>query len=151
MTQPSGRAARRTLAAVVLLVFASGDVAAATGGRAPAARPIVPAQPPSAAPRRVAQANPCAERQPQPVNPCSQRRHTKPQEPSVPPQVGRDKVEQMLKDRFREPEVRQQEPSEAPQLERPADRDDEAIKRLGERLRRKGPPPPRAEAPEDPG
>lgn len=65
----------------------------------------------------------------------------------MPPSVGRDKVEQMLRDRLREPDAHPSPPAEAPQLERPAQGDD-AIRRLGEQLRRQAPlVPPVAGAP----
>ena len=131
------RTSRRTLAGVVVIVFLTGDVAAASRGWAAGPPPpdaserLVPREAP---PVRLAQ-NPCAERQrqPQPTNPCDARRRP-PREPSTPGSVGRDKVDQMLRERMREG---QQE--SMPSVQSPSDTGDDAIRRLGEHLRQQAP------------
>lgn len=136
---------KQILAAATLLVFLSGDVAAASrrwdAGAAPS---VAPAAGPDLAPPRetprapLRLANPC---QPtQPANPCDARRRT-PGTTTVPPSVGRDKVDQLLKDRMREEPI-PQHPQPSPPVQRAPDTGDDAIRRLGERLRRQPVPPP---------
>lgn len=137
---------RRVLAAGILLFFLGGDVAAASRGResAPGLAPRL--GPPDGPPVRFVQ-NPCAERQ-QPANPCGARPKRQ-SPPSIPPSVGRDKVDQ----RLRELQRRDDEQGAGPRIEQ-TPQDDDAIRRLGERLRRQPVPPPAAgviSPPGDPG
>ena len=140
---------RRILAAGVLIFFLGGDVAAASRGWD--AGPLPPSvserlDPPAPGPVRFAQ-NPCAERQ-QPANPCGGR-PTRQSPPSIPPSVGRDKVDQ----RLRELQRRGDDLGPGPRIEQ-APQDDDAIRRLGERLRQQPVPGPAAGAvppPGDPG
>lgn len=130
---------RRILAAGVLFFFLGGDVAAASRGWD--VGPLPPSvserlDPRAPGPVRLAQ-NPCAERQ-QPANPCGGRPKRQ-SPPSIPPSVGRDKVDQ----RLRELQRRDDEQGAGPRIEQ-TPQDDDAIRRLGERLRRQPIPPPAA-------
>lgn len=105
--------------------------------------------------RPILLANPCAERPQPPANPCSTPRRQAPA--VVPPSTIRDRVDQILRDQQqREPvevQPQQQEPQQPAPTPRPADRGDDAIRRLGEQLRRPDSSAPTvvAGAPGDPG
>jgi hypothetical protein len=131
--------ARRVLCGATALIFVAGDLAAASGRLAgppgPAPIPGWEREPPADLLRPpLLLANP----EVQPANPCAVRQEKKKQpDPGVPPSVGRDKVDRLLRDRLRpdEPMV-PPEPGMQPTPMPRAPVDEDAIRRLGEQLRR---------------
>jgi hypothetical protein len=74
----------------------------------------------------------------QPANPCAmQQQKKKKEDPGVPPAVGRDRIERLLRDRRQDDQMPQQDPNmpmQPPQERAPSD--DGGIGRIGEHLRR---------------
>jgi len=139
---------RRVVCGATVLVLVAGDVAAASGRvvgpPAPAPIPGWEREPPADAIRPpLLLANP----EMQPANPCAVKQEKKKQDPGVPPSMGRDKVDRLLRDRQRPDEpMPQPEPGMQPPPRAPTD--DDSIRRLGEQLRRQPIPiPPVAAGP----
>lgn len=121
----SRRLLRRVVCGVSALVLVAGDLAAVVGRAAAADSPLLLAQ---------------AEMMRPPVNPCAVRQQEKKKDdPGVPPSVGRDRIERLLRDRQRQDDQMPQEPT----MQQPrAPADDSAIGRIGEQLRKNPIPVP---------
>lgn len=141
------RVLRRVVCGATALVLLAGDLAAASGrlGAAPPAPPVPGWEREPAAtliPPPLLLANP----EIQPANPCAPPQERKKKEdPGVPPSVGRDRIERLLRDRQRQDEQMPVDPNVQPPPQQRAPVDEDAVRRLGEQLRRRpGPIPPTA-------
>jgi hypothetical protein len=82
----------------------------------------------------------------QPANPCAvQQEKKKKVDPGIPPSVGRDRIERLLRDRQQQDQQIPVDPNVQPPPSQRAPVDEDAVRRLGDQLRRRpGPIPPTA-------